>query len=477
MIPENKTTGITERIARLRSNILSAVPTVCTERAGIYTEIYEEFEDSPLILKRAYALEKTLKKMTIFIGEGELIVGNQSSKLRAAPVFPEHGTSWIINELDEFDKRPGDAFFINEKQKDELKMICSWWDGKTHIEKNAALMSDQNFTSGVDQITVNFEKVLETGLKAYLKNIEAQQKALNASDERFFEKQDFYNSLIIGINSFQSFIERFERLSYEMAECESEPVRKSELLRISDICGNITEYPPSGFYEALQLTWFIQLILQIENNSRSVSLGRMDQYLNKFYINDLLTGKINEDFALELLDNTWIKLLSLNRIRSKSDIQFSTEKPLYQNVTIGGQTKEGNDAVNKLSYLILVSVHGMKLAQPSLSVRIHKNINEDFLSQCSDVSGKDFEMPAFYNDEFVIPAIINPGISREDAYNYSAIGCNDIVIPGKRGYNLVRVRKKSNDPAHDLIIDKMEIVEVDAGCDTDLIVAAALLPG
>lgn len=461
MIPETNSTEITERIAKLKSNVLSAIPTVCTERAGFYTEVYREFEDTPVILKRAYALEKTLKKMTIYISEGELIVGNQSSKLRAAPIFPEYVTSWILNELDEFDKRPGDAFFINAKQKEELKKICGWWNGRTLIEKGYSLMSEQNreihdagiiraegnLTSGDAYIAVNFEKVLETGLNGYLRNIEKHQEALKDSDNRFFQKQDFYNSLIIGIKAFQSFIERFERLSYEMAECEIEPVRKSELFKISEICGNITEKAPSGFREALQLTWFIQLILQIESNGHSVSLGRMDQYLYRFYKNDLITGKIGEEFALELLENTWIKLLSINKIRSWAHTRYSAGAPLYQNVTIGGQTSEGTDAVNELSYLILDSVGRMKLTQPNLSVRFHKNISDDFLNHCVSVVSRGFGMPAFNNDEIVIPSLIELGISKEDAYNYSAIGCIEIAVPGKWGYrctgmsfiNLMRV--------------------------------------
>lgn len=448
MIPESKTTEITERIARLKRNVLSAIPTVCTERAGFYTEIYNEFETSPVILKRAYALEKTLKKMTIFISEGELIVGNQSSKLRAAPIFPEYVTSWILNELDDFDKRPGDAFFINSRQKEELKRICSWWTGKTLIERGYSIMSQQNreihdagiiraegnLTSGDAHIAVNFEKVLEIGLKGYLRNIKKCQESLQDSEERFFEKQDFFNSLIIGINAFQSFIERFEKLSYEMAECETDPVRRAELIKISEICGNISENPPAGFHEALQLTWFIQLILQIESNGHSVSLGRMDQYLYRFYKNDLVAGKITEEFAMELLENTWIKLLTINKIRSWSHTRYSAGGPLYQNVTIGGQTRDGKDAVNELSYLILDSVGRMKLTQPNLSVRFHKNMSNDFLNHCVDVIGRGFGMPAFNNDEIVIPSLIDLGISKEDAFNYSAIGCIEIAVPGKWGY-------------------------------------------
>ena len=448
MMPETKTTEISKRIAKLKSNILSVRSTICTERAEFYTEVYQEFESSPVILKRAYALEKTLKKMTIFINEGELIVGNQSSKLRAAPIFPEYVTSWIINELDEFDKRPGDAFFITEVQKHELKRICSWWNGKTLIERGYSLMSpinreihdagiiraEGNLTSGDAHIAVNFEKILEIGLGGYLQKVESMQSGLKEEDDRFFEKQDFYNALMTGIKAFQAFIARFEKLAFELSECEPDEKRKSELAVISKICNNISKKPPRGFYEALQLTWFVQLILQIESNGHSVSLGRMDQYLYRFYKSDLILGNINEDFALELLENTWLKLLSINKIRSWSHTRYSAGGPLYQNVTIGGQTTDGKDAVNELSFLILDSVGKMKLTQPNLSVRFHKNMTDEFLTECVNVIGRGFGMPAFNNDEVVIPSLIDLGISKDDAFNYSAIGCIEIAVPGKWGY-------------------------------------------
>lgn len=448
MISEAKTSEVSERIARLKKDVLSAIPTICTERATYYTEVYRETSDSPVILKRAWALEKTLRKMTIFISEGELIVGNQSSRLRAAPIFPEYVTSWIINELDEFDKRPGDAFFISEDQKKNLREICGWWEGKTLIERGYSIMSqinreihdsgiiraEGNLTSGDAHIAVNFEKILAIGLGGYLREIEKMQDSIKDSDSRFFEKENFYNALTIAIKAFQSFIKRFEKLALELSDCETDPERQKELLVISRICGNISEKAPTGFYEALQLTWFVQLILQIESNGHSVSLGRMDQYLYRFYKNDSLAGKIDEDFARELLENTWLKLLSINKIRSWSHTRYSAGGPLYQNVTVGGQTLEGKDAVNDLSFLILDSVGRMKLTQPNLSVRFHKNISTEFLTECVNVIGRGFGMPAFNNDEIVIPSLIELGIKKEDAYNYSAIGCIEIAVPGKWGY-------------------------------------------
>jgi pyruvate formate-lyase/glycerol dehydratase family glycyl radical enzyme len=448
MISRVKTTGIGTRISKLKEMVISAPSTICTERAKFYTEVYREYENSPVIIKRAFALERTLKEMTIFINEGELIVGNQTSKLRAAPVFPEYVTEWIIKELDEFDKRPGDAFFITDDQKQELKEICSSWKGKTLIERGYSLMSpldreihdsgiiraEGNLTSGDAHIAVNFEKILEIGLGGYLKYVDTIQKSIQNSDSDYLLKNDYYEATLIALEAFQSFIRRFERLASEFYQCEPDYQRKSELLKISEVCGNISEKPPEGFYEALQLTWFVQLILQIESNGHSVSLGRMDQYLYNFYKDDLLSGKIDEEFALELLENLWLKLLSINKIRSWSHTRYSAGGPLYQNVTIGGQTTDGKDAVNELSYLILDSVGQMKLTQPNLSVRFHKNISDEFLYACTDVIEKGFGMPAFNNDEIVIPSLIDLGIKKDDAYNYSAIGCIEIAVPGKWGY-------------------------------------------
>lgn len=439
---------ITQRIERLKEKILSSRSSICTERARIYTEVYREHEDTPVILKRAYALERTLKEMTIFIDEGELIVGNQSSALRAAPIFPEYVTAWIIKELDEFDKRPGDAFFVTEEQKEELRKLCLYWEGKTLIEKGYSLMSplnreihdsgiiraEGNLTSGDAHIAVNFEKLLKIGLQGYLNETEQAERKQAESDGESFRKRNFYTALKTGIRSFQAFIERFEQLASDLSVHAPGPDRKSELLKISACCRNIKNNPPEGFYEALQLTWFVQLVLQIESNGHSVSLGRMDQYLLRFYEEDKAAGRITTDFALELLENTWLKLLSVNKIRSWSHTRFSAGGPLYQNVTIGGQTTTGRDAVNELSFLILDSVGRMKLTQPNLSVRFHKNINPEFLSCCIDVIGKGFGMPAFNNDEIVIPSLIGLGVTKEDAFNYSAIGCIEIAVPGKWGY-------------------------------------------
>ena len=270
---------------------------------------------------------------------------------------------------------------------------------------------------------------------------------MDRSDREGIRKDKFYTALTIGLKSFQTFIRRYRDLAIYQSKESEDPQRTGELERIAQNCGLIAEKPPQDFYQALQLVYFVQLILQIESNGHSVSLGRLDQYLYPFYQRDLAAGKLNQAEATELLENTWIKLLSVNKIRPWSHTRFSAGGPLYQNVTIGGQTTEGKDAVNELSFLILESVGNMRLTQPNLSVRFHRGISEEFMMACMNVIEKGFGMPSFNNDEVVIPELINLGVEPEDAYNYSAIGCIEIAVPGKWGYrctgmsflNLMRV--------------------------------------
>ncbi|MCK5137725.1 MAG: glycyl radical protein [Bacteroidales bacterium] len=461
MITEKKSTTVTERIWALREKVLSTKPSVCTERAKFYTQIYQENDDQPVIIKRALALEKTLNEMTVFIDDGELIVGNQSSQHRAAPIFPEYAVDWLPREMDELDKRPGDAFFITVEHKKELLEIAKWWKGKVLWDRGRAIMSQElrnlqdsaiikatgNLTSGDAHIAVDFYKILSIGLGGYLQEIKQYHQQVKRFEQEGVKKDHFYTALTISIVAFQVFIRRYRTLALSLSKKEQDKQREKELLLIANHCEVIAEKPPQTFYQALQLTYFVQLVLQIESNGHSVSLGRMDQYLFPFYQNDKITGYISEDFTSELLENTWIKLLSINKIRPWSHTRFSAGGPLYQNVTIGGQTTDGLDAVNDLSFLILDSVGKMKLTQPNLSVRFHKKINNDFMLECTRIIEKGFGMPSFNNDEIVIPGLIKIGVEPEDAYSYSAIGCIEIAVPGKWGYrctgmsflNLMRV--------------------------------------
>lgn len=440
----------TKRIKKLRNRVLDEKPSICTERAKFYTEAYMKYEAMPVSIKRAMALKETLVGMTISIEPGELIVGNHSSKLMAAPFFPEYATEWMLKELDEFEKRSGDAYYPTGEAKVDIRKLCPFWKGKTTLEKGYALMpkpykdildtgiikAEGNLTSGDAHIAIHHEKVLRIGLQGYKAWALEKRDALQLFDYGDLKKEQFYRAVQIGLEGLSLFIKRFATLAKDMAGNEANPQRRKELLAIHGNCGHIIEKPPENFYQALQLTYFLQLVLQIESNGHSLSFGRMDQYLYPFYSKDIRSGKISKLFARELLECTWIKIMAIKKIRSWSHTKSSAGGPLYQNVTIGGQTPQGLDAVNELSYLILESVGRTKLTQPNLTVRYHKNMSKDFMKACLDVIRKGFGMPAFNNDEIVIDGMVNLGIDVKDAYNYSAIGCIEVAIPGTWGYRV-----------------------------------------
>ncbi len=445
---ELKEQVLTSRIQNLREEVLRVPATICLERARFYTEVYKKNEDKPVIIKRALAIRKTLEGMSIFIEPGGLIVGNQAAKLRAAPIFPEYAVEWIIKEIDEFDKRPGDVFCIDETEKKELLDLCLYWQGKTtfsrvrylmgetlrDIHKTSIIKAEGNLTSGDAHIAIRTERLLRIGLDGYLEKIENYLHDDFDTTLEAIKKRQFYQAANISVSAVSGFIIRFSRLAQKLAVEESDPHRKKELHLIAENCGHIAHKPPKTFYQALQLTYFLQLVLQIESNGHSLSLGRFDQYLFPFYNQDREKGKISDEDVITLLENTWVKLFSVTKIRSWSHTRYSAGGPLYQNVTIGGTDSNGNDAVNPLSYLILKSVGNTKLTQPNLSVRYHRFMDNDFLMECVKIIEKGFGMPAFNNDEIVVPELIKLGVSPEDACDYSAIGCIEIAVPGKWGY-------------------------------------------
>lgn len=247
------------------------------------------------------------------------------------------------------------------------------------------------------------------------------------------DKYVFYKAVLIVIEAVKTYADRFSLLAQEMAE-NAQSHRKDELLEISNICSKVPYEPASSFKEAIQSVWFIQLILQIESNGHSLSYGRFDQYMYPYLKADLEKGVITDEEAVELLTNLWIKTLTINKVRSQAHTFSSAGSPMYQNVTIGGQTPDKKDAVNKLSFLVLKSVAQTRLPQPNLTVRYYNGLNKEFLDECIEVMKLGTGMPAFNNDEIIIPSFIDLGVKEEDAYNYSAIGCVETAVPGKWGY-------------------------------------------
>lgn len=448
MSAENHFGNLTERMKCFREEVLDEKPFVDAERAMLATQVYSENQNQPRVMVRALMLKKILEEMTIYIEDKSLIAGNQATKNRNAPVFPEYTMEFIINELDLFEKRDGDVFYITEETKGQLRKIAPFWKNNTLRDRGEALLPDEvrvfmetgvfgmegKLNAGDAHLAVNYEKVLREGLKGYEERCRKLRSELDFTDRESVDKNIFYKAVLTVIDAVHTFALRYSRLAVQMAETETDAKRKEELLEIGRICGKVPYEPASSFREAVQAVWMIQLVLQIESNGHSLSYGRFDQYMNDFYVNDLREGRITKEEALELLTCLWIKTLTVNKVRSQAHTLSSAGSPMYQNVTIGGQTTDKKDAVNEMSFLVLQSVAQTRLTQPNLTVRYHANLNKQFFDECIEVMKLGFGMPALNNDEIIIPSFINWGVKEEDAYNYSAIGCVETAVPGKWGY-------------------------------------------
>lgn len=439
---------LSKRMNKYREDVVNTKREVCVERAVLTTQAYKQHAALPLAMKRAEMLKNILSNMTIYIEEESLLAGNQASHNCSAPIFPEYAMDWVIEELDEFEHRDGDVFYITEENKEVLRKIAPYWEGKTVKELALAAMparsrmfydlgiikAEGNITAGDAHLAVNYSRLIRQGLKSF----EAQtRKAMEKLDLTIYQDQEklhFYKAILTTVESIQIFAKRYVALCKDLISKTKDDKRIAELERIATTLSRVPYEPATSFFEALQSIWLVHLALQIESNGHSLSYGRFDQYLYEFYEKGINSGTLSSDEANEMLSNLWIKTYTINKIRSWSHTQYSAGSPLYQNVTIGGQTREGKDAVNDLSYAIIRSVAQAHLPQPNLTVRYHAGLDNAFMKEAIELMKMGTGMPAFNSDEVIIPSLIAKGVAKEDAYNYSAIGCVEVAVPAKWGY-------------------------------------------
>jgi len=437
--------SLTERMNAYRESVLEKKPYIDAERALLCTEVYEANRHQPAVMRRALMLKNILEKMTIYIEDETVLVGNQASANRNAPIFPEYTMEFIINELDLFEKRDGDVFYITDQTKAALRSIAPFWDNNCLRARGNAIMPDEmdvymetglfgmegKLNAGDAHLAVDYPEILRVGLKGYEERVRKLKSELDLCVPESIDKNMFYKAVLIVIEAVRTFAGRYATLARKLAET-AEPARRDELLEIARVCDKVPYEPAETFHEAVQSVWFVQVILQIESNGHSLSYGRFDQYIYPYYEASKAQG-MTDDQAVELLTNLWIKTLTVNKVRSQAHTFSSAGSPMYQNVTIGGQTTDKRDAVNALSFLVLKSVAQTHLPQPNLTVRYHKNISAEFMSEAIEVVKLGTGMPAFNNDEIIIPSFINWGDKQEDASHYSAICCVECAAPGKCG--------------------------------------------
>ncbi|MDH2926658.1 glycyl radical diol dehydratase GrpM [Lonepinella koalarum] len=430
----------TQRVVRLKNQIINAKPHVESERAVLATEAYKETEGLPAILRRAKVAEKIFNNLPVTIREDELVVGAITKHPRSTEICPEFSFAWVEKEFDTMAHRLADPFVIPKETAQELHDAFLYWPGKTTSDLAEAYMSQETkdciansvftvgnyFYGGVGHVSVDYGKILKIGFQGVIDEVSAASARLNRNDPEFIKKQQFYNAVMISYRAAINFAHRYADHAEALASRENNPTRRAELQQIAKNCRRVPEHGATNFWEACQSFWFIHCLLQIESSGHSISPGRFDQYMYPYLQMDT---SISKEFAQELVDCCWIKLNDVNKTRDEVSAQAFAGYAVFQNLCVGGQTEDGLDATNELSYMCMEATAHVRLPQPSFSIRVWQGTPEEFLYRACEVVRLGLGVPAMYNDEVIIPALQNRGVALKDARDYCIIGCVEPQAP------------------------------------------------
>jgi len=433
------------RIQKLIDNLYEKMPEIESARGKLVTESYKATENLPIIKRRSAAFAHILRNIPIVIRDGELIVGSATVAPRGCQVFPEYSYEWLLSELDTVSTRAADPFYISEKTKAELREIYPWWNGKTTSDLAKANMAPEAFAAftehsvftpgnyfynGIGHVCVDYGKVMKIGYRGIIAEAEAALEKLEISDGDYVSRSNFLYAVIESCEAVIEYARRYSVLAREMAAKEGNPERKRELEIIAKNCARVPEFPATSFYEACQTFWFIQLLLQVESSGHSISPGRFDCYMYPYFKKDLDAGKITYEKAQELLDCIWVKFNDINKVRDAASADGFAGYGMFQNLIVGGQNIHGMDSTNDLSYMCIEAAMHVPLPQPSISIRVWNGSPESLLIKAAALTRLGTGLPAYYNDEIIIPSIMARGLTLEDARDYCIIGC---VEPQKAG--------------------------------------------
>ncbi|OGO25384.1 MAG: hypothetical protein A2144_09515 [Chloroflexi bacterium RBG_16_50_9] len=431
------------RLSKLRDKML-CMPEICIERGYLMTESYKETESEPPIIRRAKALAKILNEMTLGIEDGELIAGRSTSKPRGGMLIPEVQWEWYLKEMDIFSTRAWDKCApLTEQEKTKMREFLPYWKGKSLYDKwlatippgvrkahfATAYVVNTGCVSGVHLAhpAVDFEKVLIRGLNGIKTEVDEKLLNLNLADTKDFEKYQFFNAVNIILEAAVNFAERYSKLASDMAEKESHVQRKAELRRIAETCHRVPANPARNFYEALQSLWLAYIVLRIEGFGPGIGLGRLDQYLYPFYQKDIEAGRLTREEARELIALLLIKLNDAVVLMSSEFAEQLAGFPTMANVTLGGVTREGKDAVNELSYLILDTEKDVGLTIEEIVIRVNKNNPDTFLMKACEVAKSLTGKFKFLSDDTAIQQMMFDG--KPNARDYVVVGCFTPTVP------------------------------------------------
>ncbi len=434
---------ITEKIESARQNYINAKPVISYERARIWTESHKKTEGQSVVIRRAKAFRDTCEQIDVNIFKGELIVGAIGEFRKCGILTPEFSWTWVDREMDDFDKRVQDPYIMTDEQRAFVrKNIFPYWKGKSLEERFLAQLpeetakvvvdtgivdNDSKWRQAVGEITPDYQDVLfKKGFGGIIMEAKERISKLSLTSAEDMKKKDFYNSIIITSEGIITLANRYALEARKMADVEKDTIRKDELLKIAEICSKIPENPPRTFYEAIQFLWFIQIGGIISENPLALNIGRFDQFMYPYYKSDTDKGIMTKEQVQELIEALWIKLSEWVWTISANTAEFFAGYNQFQNLTVGGKTREGKDATNDISYMCLKATERVKTHQPGLSVRIHQDCPSSFLEAVTHLVSKGTGFPAIHNDTTGYQMLINAGYKPEDARDWSNCGC---VVP------------------------------------------------
>lgn len=447
------------RLDRMLRGFRDKPPFASLERAKLFTESFKQTEGLPIVFRWAKALEHTLKNISIYIQPDELIVGRIGPSGRYGIIYPELQGSYLENAIKELPNQTKTPFSLSEDDiaiiRDEL---LPYWRGKSFLEiysqflpqatrklmfkdddiyTASFLLTQSNTIRHSLQWCLDYKKVLENGFNGIKEDAQKRINSLDVySEDNNYEKIIFYKSVIIVCEAVVVYSKRYAQLAKEMAEKETNPKRSKELQEISKICEKVPGNPASSFREAIQSQWFTQLVSRLECLIGGIiGNGRIDQYLYPYYKKDIDKGQITSDDVLLLLGHLWLNIAQSVRVMiSASEVKAYEGYIHFEQTSVGGLTREGEDATNELSYLVLESKKEFPLNYPDLSVRIHSQTPEAFLWKVSELIKEGTGFPKLYNDEEIIPFYLAKGEKIEDANDYTPTGCVDVRTINRHTY-------------------------------------------
>lgn len=440
--------GLTPRLQRLRNRYLEARPSVSIYRALAFTDVVKNNPGLPPILLRAKAFRRACETAPILIQPEELIVGHPCGKPRAGAFSPDIAWRWVVEELDTMSTRPQDPFVISEEDKKVIREeIAPFWEGRSldeiceaqYREAGVWEFSGETFVSDLSYHQINgggdtcpgYDVLLFTkGMNGIKADAQAKLAELSMENPDDIDRIYFYKASIETCEGVVAYAHRIAEHARELAAKETDAKRREELLTIAQVNENVPANPPVTLQEALQSIWTVESLFEIEENQTGLSLGRLDQYCLPMYENDIKTGRLTQDQALEMMQAFIIKCAELMWMSSELGAKYFAGYQPFINLTVGGQKRSGGDACNDLTYLIMDAVRFVKVYQPSLACRIHNQSPQKYMEKIVDVVKAGMGFPACHFDDSHIKMMLRKGFDFEDARDYCLMGC---VEPQKSG--------------------------------------------